>query len=200
MRGPSPGGGDRRRSRRLLRPLLAGAPRLGRRRPRRARRAHERLDVPLRRPRRPAPEHALAHEDDDGERRSLPLARGGGRARDGVARGRIAPARVVRRAHGGDLAPGRLGEDLRPSARADLGGRGAGALPADDDRRRARCGVPADGRLHRSEPADVRARGGRAASRRRDRDRHARHGRRRPARQGCRRRDRPRRDRDARSS
>ena len=41
-------------------------------------------------------------------------------------------------------------------------------LPADVDRRRARRGLPADRRLHRPEPADLRARGGRAARRRRD--------------------------------
>ena len=46
-------------------------------------------------------------------------------------------------------------------------GGGAGALPADVDRRRARRRLPADGRLHRPEPADVRARRGRAAARRR---------------------------------
>ena len=44
----------------------------------------------------------------------------GGRPRDGLARGRIASTRVLARADGGDLAPGGLGEDLRPPARADL--------------------------------------------------------------------------------
>ena len=44
-------------------------------------------------------------------------------------------------------------------------GRGAGALPADVDRRRARRRVPPDRRLHRPEPAHVRARRGRAAAR-----------------------------------
>ena len=38
----------------------------------------------------------------------------------GLARGRVAPARVVARADGGDLAAGGLGEDVRPPARADL--------------------------------------------------------------------------------
>ena len=86
---------DRGRRRRLLDPLLARAARLGRRRPRRARRADERLDLPLRRSRRPAAQHALADEDDDGERRALPLARGRGRPRDGLARGRVASPRVL---------------------------------------------------------------------------------------------------------
>ena len=49
----------------------------------------------------------------------------------------------------------------------DLRGRGAGALPADVDRRRARCGLPAERRVHRPEPADVRARRGRPPPRRR---------------------------------
>ena len=62
-----------------------------------------------------------ADEDDDGERRAVPRARGGGRARDRLARGRLAPARVVARADGGDRAPGGLGEDVRASARARLG-------------------------------------------------------------------------------
>ena len=47
---------------------------------------------------------------------------------------------------------------------------GAGALPADDDGRRARRRVPPDRRLHRPEPAHLRARRGRAAARRGDRD------------------------------
>ena len=54
--------------------------------------------------------------------------------------------------------------------------RGAGAVPADVDRRRARRRVPADRRVHRPQPADVRARRGRAAARRRDRDADARDG------------------------
>ncbi len=76
---------------------------------------------------------------------------------------------------GGARAPGRLGEDVRAAARADLRRGGAAALPADDDRRRARRGVPPHRRLHRPEPADLRARGGRASRRRGDRDEHARH-------------------------
>ncbi len=117
-------------------------------------------------------------------------------SRDGLARGRVAPARVVARADGGDRAAGGLGEDVRAAARARLGRRGAAALPADDDGRRPRRGVPADRRLHRPEPAHVRARRRRAAPRRRDRDRHPRHRRRRPARARDERRDRPGPDRD----
>ena len=92
-----PGGRDRRRRRRLLDPLLADAARLGRRRPRRARRADERLDVPLGRARRPAARLAQPDEDDDELGRALPDARGGGRARDRLARGRLAAARLVAR-------------------------------------------------------------------------------------------------------
>ena len=51
---------------------------------------------------------------------------------------------------------------------------GAGALPADVHRRRARRRVSADRRLHRPEPAHDGARGGRAAPRGGDRDPDAR--------------------------
>ena len=44
----------------------------------------------------------------------------GGRARDGLEGGRLAAPRVVAGAHGGDRAPGRLGEDVRASPRARL--------------------------------------------------------------------------------
>ena len=94
----------------------------------------------------------------------------------GLARGRLAPPRLAGGAHGGARAPGRLGEDLRPAARADLRRGGARALPADVHRRRARRRLPPDGRLHRPEPAHVRARRGRAPPRRRDRHEHARDG------------------------
>ena len=66
------GGGHRGRRRRLLDPLLVAAARVGRRRPRRARRPDERLDVPLGGARRAASLVPLADEDDDGERRPLP--------------------------------------------------------------------------------------------------------------------------------
>ena len=42
-----------------------------------------------------------------------------------LGRVRRHPARVERGAHGGAAPPGGLGEDVRPAARADLGGRGA---------------------------------------------------------------------------
>ena len=99
---------------------------------------------------------------------------GRGRARDGLARGRLAAARVVAGADGGALAPGRLGEDVRPPARPDLGRRSAAAVPADVDRRRARRRAPPHRRLHRPEPADLRARGRRASRRRGDQHEHAR--------------------------
>ena len=140
---PGESGGDRRRRRRLLDPLLAGAPRLGRRRPRRARRPDVRFDLPLGRARRPAAQLALADEDDDGERRALPHDRGGGRARDGLARGRLAASGVVGGAARGDRAAGRLGEDVRLAVGAGLARRGAGALPADVHRGCARRRVSA---------------------------------------------------------
>ena len=62
-------------------------------------------------------------------------------------------------------------------------------FPPMSDRRRARRRLPADGRLHRPEPAHVRARRGRPPRRRRDRDAHARHRDRRRARPRHRRRD-----------
>ena len=52
---------------------------------------------------------------------------------------------------------------------------GAAPVPADDDRRRARRGVPADRRLHRPVAAHLRARRGRAPRRRRDLPADARH-------------------------
>ena len=54
------------------------------------------------------------------------------------------------RAVRGAPAPGRLGQDVRAAARADLRRGGAGAVPADVDRRRPRRGLPADRRLARS--------------------------------------------------
>ena len=180
----------------MLHPLLAHPARLGRRRPRRALRPDERLDVPLGRARRPAAELAGADADDDELGRPLPHARGGGGARDGLARGRVAAPCIVARAAGGDHAPGGLGEDVRPSARARLGGGGAGALPADVDGRRPRSRVSPERRLHRSEPAHVRARRGCAASRRRGQHQHAGHGHHDGARRGDGGRHRQGRDRD----
>ena len=157
-----------------LRPLLARAARVGGRRPRRARRPDERLDLPLGGARRPAARLAQPDADDDELGRPLPDPRGRGRARDRLARGRLPAARLVGGADGGARAPGGLGEDLRAAARAGLGRGGAEALSADVDRGRARRRLPADGRLHRPEPAHVRARRGRAQARRRDRNEHAR--------------------------
>ena len=158
-------GRDRGWRRRLRDPLLARAARVGRRRPRRAGGADERVDIPLRRARRPAALVALADEDDDGERRALSDTRGRGGARDRLARGRLAAPRVVRGADGGDLTSGGVGKDVRPPARPDLGRRGARALSADVDRPRARRRVPAHRRLRRPEPAHVCARRGGAAAR-----------------------------------
>ncbi len=154
----------------MLGRLLADQARLGRRGALRARGPDERLDLPLGGARRPAARLALAHAHDDGLGRPLPVARRRGRPRDRLARGRIAPSGLVRGADGGAAPPGRLGQDLRPAARAGLGRGGAAALPADVDRGSARCRVPPDRRLHRSEPAHDGPRGGRAARRGGDRD------------------------------
>ena len=96
---------------------------------------------------------------------------------------------------GGDAAPGRLGEDVRPAARADLRRGGAGAVPADGHRRRDRRVLAADRRLPRSQPAHLRARRRRAPGRLRDLHPHARHRDRRRARRGHRRAHRARRHR-----
>ena len=78
----------------------------------------------------------LADEDDDALDRALPGAGGGVRV-DG---GRVAAARVDARAHGGAAPPGGVGEDVRAAAGADQRVGGAGAVPADERRRRARRG------------------------------------------------------------
>ena len=108
----------------------------------------------------------------------------------------LAAPRIVARAAGGDHAPGGLGEDVRPAARARLGGGGAGAVPADVDGRRPRSRLSPERRLHRSEPAHVRARRGCAATRRRGQHEHACHGHHDGARRGDGGRHRQGRDRD----
>src|SRR5207244_6873327 len=80
---------DRRRSGGLLDHVLARSPGLGRRRPVRARRPHERVDVPLGGPRRSAPRLAQPDQDDDELGRALPPAWGRGRPRARLARGRL---------------------------------------------------------------------------------------------------------------
>ena len=89
----------------------------------------------------------------------------------GWVRVRRHPPGLHARARAGDPPPGRVGADVRAAARADLGRGGAGALPADGHRRRARRLVPADRRLPRSLAADLRA--GREARERRRADLHA---------------------------
>ncbi len=113
----------RRRRRRHLARLPPGEARLGRRRPARALAAHLGLDLPLRRPGRPAARLGLADEDDDALGRALPAARRRVRVRPRLGRVRRHPPRLQRGADGGAAPPGRLGEDLRPAAGADLGRR-----------------------------------------------------------------------------
>ena len=117
---------------------------------------------------------ALADADDDGERRALPhrsrrrwsSRRGGVRSdRCGSPRRRSGSRRSRRQA--GWAKTFGLPLELISPAEAQA------AVPADVDRGRPRRRVSADRRLHRPQPAHVRARRGCAASRRRDRDRHA---------------------------
>ena len=158
------GGGGRRR-RRLLDPLLARAARLGRRRPRRARRAHLGLDVPLRGARRPASQLALADPDDDELRRALSRARRRGRARDRLARGRLAAARLVGGEDGGDRSPGRAGR-RRSGCHSSWSRRGKRRRCSRRCRPRACSGPPISRPTATSTlAADVRARRGRAAAR-----------------------------------
>ena len=72
--GPRPGGDHRRRRRRDVDRLPPRRARLDRRRPRRPGGADVRLDVPLGRPRRPAPELRDPDDDDDVRRRAVPAS------------------------------------------------------------------------------------------------------------------------------
>ena len=108
----------RRRGRRDEHRLPPRGARLDRHRPRRTRRTDLRIDLPFGGPGRPAPGLGDAHQDDDVRLRPLPAPGG----RDGlgpvVARGRVASAGVDARAVRGASAPGGLGQDVRPAARA----------------------------------------------------------------------------------
>ena len=100
-------------------------PWLDRHHPRRARRADVRVDLPLGGSRRPASKLRDADEDDDVRHRPVPRAGRRDRHRPGVARGRVASAGVDTRTLRRAPPPGRLGQDVRPPARADLRDRGA---------------------------------------------------------------------------
>ena len=165
----------RRRRHRLLVSLPPGEGGLDGFRPRRAVPAHARLDVALGRARRPAALVDLADADDAVLGRPVRRAEGADRQRSGLAPARRPAARVLAAAPRGDPPPGVVGEDVRPADGDRLRGGGAGALPADERRRRARCSVHPRRRLSRPEPAHVRARRRRAPSRRADRGAHARH-------------------------
>src|SRR5205814_4907426 len=102
---------------------------------RRAVPAPVRLDVALRRPRRPAALVALADADDAVLGRALRRAEGADRQRPGLAPARRSAARVVAAAPGGNSPPGRMGEDVRAADGDRLRRGGAGALPADVHRR-----------------------------------------------------------------
>ena len=152
----------RRRGRRDEHRLPPRGARLDRHRPRRPRRADLRIDLPLGRPGRPAPGLGDAHQDDDVRLRPLPAPRRRDRHRPLVARGRLAPPGVDAGALRGAPAPGGLGQDVRPAARADHRRGGPGPLPADVDRRRPRRRLAADRRLARPVGARQRAGRGRA--------------------------------------
>jgi hypothetical protein len=145
----TPGRSSSRRSRRDVDRLPPRRAWLDGRRPAGACRADLRLDVPLRRPGGPAAVERHPHPDDDVRGRVVPSAARRDRCRSGLARGGLAAARVDAGPVRGAAPAGRLGEDVRPATRTRVGGRGAGALPAHDDRRRARRRVPADRRLAR---------------------------------------------------
>ena len=132
-------------------------------------RAHQRLDLSLGRAGRPAARLAQPDADDDELGRALPDARRRGRPRDRLARGRLAAPGVFARSGMEELArQAGWAKTFGLPLELDLGRRGAAAVPADVDRRRARRRLPADRRLHRPEPADLRPRRRRAPARRRD--------------------------------
>ena len=97
----------------------------------------------------PAARLGLADEDDDALGRALSPSRRGVRVRPGLDRVRRHPAGLERGADGGAAPPGRLGEDLRAAAGADLGRGGEGDVPADVHRRAcsAAAWLPTDGYL-----------------------------------------------------
>ena len=95
------------------------------------------------------------------------------------------PAGLHARARAGGAAPGRLGQDVRPAARADLRRAGARAVPPDEHRRRALRLLPAERRLPRSVAADDRAGRRRARGRLPRVHAHARDGHRRRSRPRC---------------
>ena len=151
-----PGGDHRRWGGRHLDRVSPRRARLARHRARRSGGADERLDVPFRRPRWPAAQLGHPDPDDDVRRRPLPPACGGDRGGSIVARGRIAPAGVQPGAPRGAAPAGGLGQDVRASPRAHRSRGREGAVSADVDRWRARCGPPPHRRLARPE----RSRGG----------------------------------------
>ncbi len=126
-RGARPGGDHRRRRRRDEHRLPPGGAGLDRRRPRGSGRAHVRAARSTRAGL--VGQLALDHDpdaDDDVRRRRCT---GGSPPRPGssvsLARGRLAPPRVDPGALEELHPPGRLGQDVRAAARADLGRRGA---------------------------------------------------------------------------
>ena len=130
----------------------------------RARGADERLDVPLRRSRRPAARLARADADDDGLGRALPQARRRAGTNRLVECGSLRLASRAERwrncaRQAGWAKTFGLPLELISAAEAQR------ALPADDDRRRDRRRLAAERRLPRPEPlayalADGARRGG----------------------------------------
>ena len=93
---------------------------------------------------------------------------GGDRDRPVVARGRLIAARVEPGTVRGAAPPGRLGQDVRPAARAHHGQGGPGPLPAHVDRWGPRRCLAADRRLAGSVGSRQRAGCRRPATRRPD--------------------------------
>ena len=176
------GSHHRRRRRRRQHRVPPHGQGVARRRAPRARRADQRVDVPLGGTRRAAPVLGRADAAHDVERRVLPAPRGRDRARPRVEGDGQPPARLHARAGPRAPAAGRLGQDLRASARGDRAGGRPAALSGDGARRGPRRRVPADGRTPRPERPRHGAGRGRAAARRGDPHRHARAGHRRPGR------------------
>ena len=152
---PCPRGHHRRRHHRLQRGLPPGARGLERSRAARQGPAHERIDLPRRRPRHAV--QPVAHDDalPPLQHRAVPRARG---VRDGRQRAHRVQPRVAGRAAARRLA--RTGD--RPRGRAGIARRDAATAAAGQPGVALRLGLPAGRRQSRPAFGDLRA-GGRGA-------------------------------------
>ncbi len=122
----------------------------------RARRADQRVDVPLGRAGRPAARRPDADPDEHVLGRALPRVcrtattrRAGSRAAGSSSRPRPERLAEIRRQIS-------WATHVRPAAARDLGRRGRRAVPVDGSRRRRRGGLPRVRRVSRSRPSSVR--------------------------------------------